>query len=1567
MGWLRLSLARVAAVVVVVVVLSSGGDPWFEHGLGLGVGVGTVRAERSHGAIRQRDQGRARGRHREAGMVLVPDSHEQSPASSGASTTTVAGTSSVILQRLYDLRKTALGERATQALCVCSAANNSACDCSRPRSARNSTGNGGGVRGSVVPEVKVLAMDKDRRKRVAHVQTLELSQQALDELDTARAQNLREKVLPDEIDSLAADTLGQRRRTSFSGSAISHQQDAGSIFDLLRQSHFVLSVPAVQEYYNRLKAEIVSEQSDILAIQRGMNLVAEMKAASTQKYRASDRTRQMRVALGNRQVFAASAAQQKALDALHAQLDAQSGATLSAIEARKKALEDLLRKELANYMARLGQKNPDLENLRRQAGLLRQQVADAQALLARAIGDTMSPCMTSDDCGLAQACRHRMCTPVGEHAKCKRNADCGNGQFCHVDRCESVRPPVGSKCNTNAECGFGTRCKYFRCVMTPEGHACSADRGCGNGQQCIAHQCRWIALPENASCSLSRDCAFGQHCVAAPHLKLAGASMVSEDMSLATANGAGLCQFVPQGTECGGRLSLQGNCGVQQMCSNGQCVFLGAESTVKCKATEDCGVGQVCSFRLLTDDSLFGESLGSLHRDNRSRARALAAGYNGRCSFAQYGRTCEDSLECVFGQRCAKHICQNVAPGSACTLTSDCGNGQECLKVHNGSSVCHGRRDASVPCNVNAECSVAQRCMGSLCVATPHNTKCVDDNDCGNHMKCKDLRCHLEAPPESDGRTPAATLRASVQRTGTVNELFPVNRPCQAAADCARDDACIFGFCTRLPIENEFCTATADDATSNGRRKTQCALNQECKHNVCNPLYEIGLIQEGGVCESIGDCANGQSCRAGRCAVVPDGAPCSDSSVCGRSQVCLLGKCYSSGSPCASNFNCAIGQRCVGNRCEASALEPVPPPCSSHSDCGNGQLCSLQRRICVWTASPKRENDACSVAPGQQCSSGQRCSNGRCQTIKTGKPCTSHANCGSSQTCFAGFCMWTQPADGTRCVTPFDCGSGQNCILTTAVELPTPKGMPVNSSVCLTIPEHFRCSGIAQCGNGQQCVKGGCLTVALTPGSSCDNSPRVVVNSSQSVEEAARQASQSHPQAKQPCGARQACVEGECKSQYHTGLSMPAGSVCTDAYACGSGQRCVGGVCHEVEAYDPCTSNAECGNGQQCHNSHCVNVFFGSHCLGSFDCGMRQLCQANRCIPQYGNALTTSVPAGSQCASHIQCSFNMLCDTDGRCKFASSTTCHSNGDCGNGVRCDFSTNKCVASPHGSYCSPSGAAVGALQAMLPPPATNSTKPPNGTVSFGAGPVKCGNGQLCVKSRCVDQYGRGAPTMNIPVGTNCFGSADCGHSQRCDSKCAFVEEASPCVSTSNCGNGQRCVSGACTTRQEGRPCGSGGDSDCAHGQTCVHGACLRQYGRSLEIELAVRAEEDITMDQEWKTAVMRRLSGISALIAALAAANKTGDVGNVATNPAAAAAELQKLAHEQQRLREGRKILEAEVQRRADLSFADGFSGGLLNEGCALCKVGNEFGAPRINNLFLRVIGTIAKQDFLDIFH
>ena len=1406
-------------------------------------------------------------------------------------------TSALVVNRLYDLHKSALGVHASQSLCVCASKNRSLCNCTRPvsKSMPIETPSDSGDQ-----VLQITAFDKNRRSRLANVEQLEAKDRVLKSVDSQQVEHLRRNVLANEIDSLV-DDLVYRSKDLQSISNRSDDSNAAAprnaIFDLLRDSHYVLSVPSVQTFYNRMKAEIVAKQSDIVAIQRGMNIIAQMKANGARSYRIDSRARQQQVALGNKQVFAASAAQQRQLDALHKQLEAQSGATLEAIQARKKALEDELKRQLEAYMARLGQKNPDLENLRKQAGLLRQQVSDAQSLLAQSAADTLSPCMTSDDCALHQSCRHRMCTPVEKNALCHRNGDCGNGLFCDDKHCKHVTPAVGSQCSSNTECGFGTKCKFFRCVLTPEGHACSADQSCGNGQQCIAHQCRWIKLPENASCTHSRECAFGQTC------------------------NKGHCLFVPSGTTCGGRRTLQGSCGVQQICANGQCAFLSADASASCHTTDDCSLGQLCSFRLGRRDGVVGASEEELAIEVNAKSVAVAAGHSGSCTFAQFGRTCEDSLECVFGQRCTKHICEHVMAGTACAQQSDCGNGQSCIRTHNGSSVCHGRRDASVPCNVNSQCGAGQRCMGHLCVSVLRNAKCVDSNDCGNHMTCKDLRCQFEVPSSwSKGAT--ASAKTALAKVATPAELFPVKAACKTAADCAAPSACVFGICENVPVENAFCRDSSDT----------CALNQECEHNICNPHYELGKIQEGGVCRSTDDCANGQICQTGHCHIVLEGATCRNDAACGRNQICLHEKCFSNGASCSSNFNCADGQRCVGDRCEGSSLEPAPPPCSSHSDCGNGQLCSLRKRVCEIAHSPKREGDACSSMKGQLCSSGQRCTAARCRTVKVGTPCSSREQCGLSQSCFAGFCMWTQPADGTRCSTAFDCGVSQNCVDATAIGVSV-QGLPDNTSICLTVPDYFECQGASQCGNGQLCRGGACRTVVIAPTDSCDDSEPVAVNTSSPAALSATAKTR-----KQQCGARQSCVDGKCKSQFHTGLNMPAGATCTDSYFCGSGQRCLGGVCHAVESYDQCQSNADCGNGQRCHKSHCLNVFFGSHCLGSFDCGVRQLCQSNKCIPQYGNTLTTSVPAGSRCASHVQCSFNMLCD-QGRCKFASSSSCQTNGDCGNGVRCDVATNKCVATPHGSFCNSGG-----LRAMLPAPIATSSDTNSSTAL-----VKCGNGQLCLKSRCSDQYGRGAPTMNIPVGTNCFGSADCGYSQRCDTKCAFVEEGAPCVKTVNCGNGQQCVSGSCVTRPEGRPCEStkrDSSADCAHGQSCVNGVCLRQYGRSLEIELAVRAEEDFSMDKEWKSAVMSRLSAISALIASLSASNKTDASAGLAANPSAAKAELNKLSEEQRRLREGRRILEAEVQRRADASFADGLGGGLLNEGCALCKVSPVLHVPFI---------------------
>jgi hypothetical protein len=99
--------------------------------------------------------------------------------------------------------------------------------------------------------------------------------------------------------------------------------------------------------------------------------------------------------------------------------------------------------------------------------------------------------------------------------------------------------------------------------------------------------------------------------------------------------------------------------------------------------------------------------------------------------------------------------------------------------------------------------------------------------------------------------------------------------------------------------------------------------------------------------------------------------------------------------------------------------------------------------------------------------------------------------------------------------------------------------------------------------------------------------------------------------------------------------------------------------------------------------------------------------------------------------------------------------------------------------------------------------------------------------------------------------------------------------------------------------------------------------------------MRAEEDSSMDTEWRDAVVTRLRQLSTLIERVAASNSTRAAA--LSNPTAAGRELRSLEMELVRLREGRRVLEAELQRRMTASFSDSVADSSFGEGCALCKV------------------------------
>lgn len=101
-----------------------------------------------------------------------------------------------------------------------------------------------------------------------------------------------------------------------------------------------------------------------------------------------------------------------------------------------------------------------------------------------------------------------------------------------------------------------------------------------------------------------------------------------------------------------------------------------------------------------------------------------------------------------------------------------------------------------------------------------------------------------------------------------------------------------------------------------------------------------------------------------------------------------------------------------------------------------------------------------------------------------------------------------------------------------------------------------------------------------------------------------------------PCPSGQICVSAQCQKNPCSGVSCPAGTYCytngTSAAecispcrdACGSGQRCIRGVCQASSCADPCAKAEVCDGGSCRADAACAGV----------SCKSGQGCVAGRCV-----------------------------------------------------------------------------------------------------------------------------------------------------------------------------------------------------------------------------------------------------------------------------------------------------------------------------------------------------------------
>ncbi len=319
-----------------------------------------------------------------------------------------------------------------------------------------------------------------------------------------------------------------------------------------------------------------------------------------------------------------------------------------------------------------------------------------------------------------------------------------------------------------------------------------------------------------------------------------------------------------------------------------------------CKEDQDCGAGRYCNNRLGLN-------------------RCLADGTKG------VNQSCIKDKECTSG-KCEKDTC-------VCKSDGDCPNGQACYTPIGKANYCASTSKAlGASCSQNSQCA-SDKCQQDQCV-------CKGDGDCPNGQACF---------------TPV----------GKANYCASTNKA--LGASCAKDDQCASGKC-----QQDQCVCKGDGDCPNGQacytpigKANYCASTSKALGASCTKDSQCAsdkCEQDKCVCQSNGDCPNGQACytpvgKANYCASTSKalGASCTKDSQC-ASDKCEQDKCV-----CQSNGDCPDGQTCytpVGkaNYC-ASTSKALGASCSQNSQC----------------ASDKCEQGECVCQSDNDCPDSQKC------------------------------------------------------------------------------------------------------------------------------------------------------------------------------------------------------------------------------------------------------------------------------------------------------------------------------------------------------------------------------------------------------------------------------------------------------------------------------------------------------------------------------------------------------------------------------------------------------------------
>jgi len=515
----------------------------------------------------------------------------------------------------------------------------------------------------------------------------------------------------------------------------------------------------------------------------------------------------------------------------------------------------------------------------------------------------------------------------------------------------------------------------------------------------------------------------------------------------------------------------------------------------------------------------------------------------------------DDGLEDLS---CGEGECAVTAPSCVDGAPVDCVAADPADEVCDGlDNDCDGDTDEAPEDGLPTLCDDGNLCTVDLCLGADGcaheplwGPEC-DGSDLCTVGVCEDGACVVEDVTCDDDS--ACTEDACDPGAGCV--FTPIESPCDDGDPCTIGDACVEGACVG---EAQDCECLSDQDCGDLEDGDLCNGTLYCDYSEMpfscqvDPLSVVSCPEPDGI---DADCLDADcDPETGLCSLpaVNEGGACDDLDACTEGDQCLAGACVGGGFP-----DCDDGNPCTTNTCEplSGCTNSVnTAPCEDGDLCTDGDACV----DCACVSGPAADCDDLDDCTADTCAPETGCAH----DPLTGTSCEDGDPCTGPDLCDAGACV---PGAALTCQDDNPCTDD-------ACE-------PLSG--CINLPNQDLCDDGDVCTDGDHCAQGFCVGDPLD----CDDGDACTADSCAhpagcAWEDVSAACADDEPCTEDSCDADLGCLN----TPVADGGACPDG-VCFEGACCTP--WCTGKECGTDLCGGSC---GDCDPGEECDLGLCVQA-----------------------------------------------------------------------------------------------------------------------------------------------------------------------------------------------------------------------------------------------------------------------------------------------------------------------------------------------------------------------------------------